>query len=124
MKFRVLLWALGLLMGRASKNNPKFREQLEGKDLSFQLTSKDGVARHYIVHDNSVKSGKGKVDEPAFELAFSSSQKGFETLTATNAQLAFMTGIQNGDIKISGNPGLVMWFQKLVSVMMKKKNKG
>ena len=35
MKFRFLLWAMGLLMARASRNNPAFKQQLKDKDLVF-----------------------------------------------------------------------------------------
>ena len=35
-KFRLLLWALALLMKKAAKKNPDFRQQLEGKDFAFQ----------------------------------------------------------------------------------------
>lgn len=49
MKFRFLLWAMGLLMARASRNNPAFQQQLKGKDLVFQMQTLDGkVARHFI----------------------------------------------------------------------------
>ena len=37
MKFRFLLWMLGFLMGKASRNNPAFQQQLVDKDLVFQL---------------------------------------------------------------------------------------
>lgn len=43
MKFRFLLWMLGLLMARASRNNPAFQQQLAGKDLTFQLDRKSVV---------------------------------------------------------------------------------
>ncbi|MGT9846864.1 helicase, partial [Pseudomonas aeruginosa] len=37
MKFRLLLWMLGRLMAKASRDTPAFQKQLEGKDLVFQL---------------------------------------------------------------------------------------
>lgn len=47
MKFRFLLWMLGRLMAKASRDNPAFRQQLEGRDMVFQLYTLDGkVARH------------------------------------------------------------------------------
>ena len=50
MKFRFLLWMLGFLMGRASRKNPAFAQQLADKDLVFQLQTLDGkVARHFKV---------------------------------------------------------------------------
>ena len=37
MKFRFLLWMLGRLMAKASRTNAEFQQQLEGKELVFQL---------------------------------------------------------------------------------------
>ncbi|MBN2994262.1 helicase, partial [Pseudomonas cedrina subsp. fulgida] len=41
MKFRLLLWVLGLMMGKASRTNPAFQQQLGDKDLAFQLQTLD-----------------------------------------------------------------------------------
>ena len=35
MKFRFLLWMLGRLMAKASRENPAFQQQLKGKDLEI-----------------------------------------------------------------------------------------
>ena len=115
MKFRFLLWLLGRLLAGASRSNPEFREQLVDRDLVFQLRTLDGkVARHYIVKDRRIRSAAGSVAHPAFSIAFRDAAYGFATLTAANRQLAFMQGIQNKDIQISGNPALAIWFQGLV----------
>ncbi|TBV02994.1 helicase [Phytopseudomonas dryadis] len=114
MKFRFLLWMLGRLMAKASRDNPAFRQQLEGRDMVFQLHTLDGrVARHFIVSQQRIGSKRGTVSEPAFAIGFKDAACGFATLTAKNKQLAFMQGIQNKDIRIEGNPALVLWFQGL-----------
>lgn len=122
MKFRFLLWMLGRLMAKASRDNPAFRQQLEGRDMVFQLHTLDGkVARHFIVVGQRISSKRGTVNEPAFALGFKDAAYGFATLTAKNKQLAFMQGIQNKDIQIQGNPALVMWFQGLTKYLKPKK---
>ncbi|HBZ95192.1 MAG TPA: helicase [Pseudomonas sp.] len=122
MKFRFLLWMLGRLMAKASRENPAFRQQLEGRDMVFQLHTLDGkVARHFIVAGQRVTSKRGVAQEPAFAIGFKDAVYGFETMTAKNKQLAFMQGIQNKDIQIQGNPALVMWFQGLTKYLMPKK---
>ena len=116
MKFRFLLWMLGRLMAKASRTNPEFRQQLEGKELVFQLHTLDGkVARHYRIKDLRVTSHAGAAREPAFAIGFKDAVYGFATMNAKNKQLAFMQGIQNKDIQILGNPALLLWFQGLVS---------
>ncbi|KPW24469.1 Superfamily II DNA and RNA helicase [Pseudomonas cannabina pv. alisalensis] len=122
MKFRFLLWVLGLLMARASRNNPAFQQQLAGKNLTFQLQTADGrVARHFVVQDQRIRSASGVVAEPAFAISFRDAAFGFATLQAKNKQLAFMKGIQDKDIQIKGNPALVIWFQGLTKYLKPKK---
>lgn len=124
MKFRFLLWMLGLLMARASRNNPAFQQQLAGKELTFQLQTLDGqVARHFIVSGQRIRSAAGVVAEPAFAIAFKDAAYGFATMQAKNKQLAFMQGIQDKDIQIKGNPGLVIWFQGLTKYLKPRKKK-
>ncbi|SDH15561.1 hypothetical protein SAMN05216588_10316 [Pseudomonas flavescens] len=122
MKFRFLLWMLGRLMAKASRDDPAFRQQLEGRDLVFQLHTQDGrIARHFIVSEQRVSSRRGTVGDPAFAIGFKDAPYGFATLTAKNKQLAFMQGIQSKDIQIQGNPALVIWFQGLTKYLRPKR---
>ncbi|MDD2059567.1 helicase [Pseudomonas sp. GD03860] len=122
MKFRFLLWAMGLLMAKASRKNPAFQQQLADKDLVFQLQTLDGkVARHFIVKDMRIRSQSGTHAAPAFAIAFKDAAFGFATLQAKNKQLAFMQGIQDKSIQIKGNPALVIWFQGLMKYLKPKK---
>ncbi|SFI08218.1 hypothetical protein SAMN05216206_1361 [Pseudomonas guineae] len=122
MKFRFLLWMLGRLMAKASRENPAFQQQLIDRDMTFQLHTLDGkVARHFIVKDQRITSKRGSAAEPAFALGFKDAAYGFATMSAKNKQLAFMQGIQNKDIQIQGNPALVIWFQGLTKYLMPKK---
>ena len=122
MKFRFLLWMLGFLMGKASRKNPAFAQQLADKDLVFQLQTLDGkVARHFKVKNQRITSHAGLHPEPAFSIAFKDAAYGFATLQAKNKQLAFMTGIQDKSIQIKGNPALVIWFQGLTKYLKPRK---
>lgn len=38
-------------------------------------------------------------------------------------QIAFMEGVQQGKIKIEGDPGQLMWFMTLMKFIMPKKQK-
>jgi hypothetical protein len=122
MKFRFLLWMLGRLMTKASRENPAFQQQLVDRDMVFQLHTLDGkIARHFIVKDQRISSKRGPALEPAFALGFKDGAYGFATMSAKNKQLAFMQGIQNKDIQIQGNPALVLWFQGLTKYLVPKK---
>lgn len=122
MKFRFLLWMLGRLMAKASRENPAFQQQLLGRDMVFQLHTLDGkVARQFSVKNQRITSKSGPASAPAFALGFKDAAYGFATMNAKNKQLAFMQGIQNKDIQIQGNPALVIWFQGLIKYLMPKK---
>jgi hypothetical protein len=123
MKFRMLLWALGLMMKKASKNNPDFQKQLAGKDFTFQLQTKDGkCVRHYVVKNERIKSKGGAVTDPAFSISFKDADTGMYIMTAKDKN-AFMKGIQEKDIKIDGDLSLVMWFQGIVKYVKPKSKK-
>ncbi|WP_067517352.1 helicase [Endozoicomonas ascidiicola] len=117
MKFRMLLWILGQMMKRASKKSAAFQKTLKDQNLTFQLSSKDGVARHFVVKDEKVYPKSGTTSEPTFELSFSSAKKGFEILTAKKSQVAFMKGVQEKDIIASGDLSKIMWFQSMTAAM-------
>lgn len=122
-KFRLLLWALGLMMKKGAKNNPDFQKQLEGKDFAFQIQTQDGgIVRHYVIKDQKVKS-KGRAHaEPAFTISFKDAETGLGIMTAKDKN-AFMKGIQDKNIVISGDFSLVMWFQGIVKYLKPKKKK-
>ena len=112
-KFRMLLWGLGIMMTRAARSDSEFKKKLEDKDVTFEIRSNDGVSRYFRIKNRRVRTYSGRTKKPEFALVFSSARKGFTTLTAKNTQLAFMEGIQSQDIVIEGNPAEVMWFQTL-----------
>ncbi len=100
-------------MTRAARSDREFKKKLEGKELTFEIRSNDGVSRYFKIRNKRVRTYSGRTKEPDFALVFSSAGKGFATLTAKNAQLAFMEGIQSQDITIEGDPAEVMWFQSI-----------
>ncbi len=91
--------------------------------MSFEISSDDGVCRNFTVKNNKVTSKSGTAVEPEFSLRFKSSQEGFAALTAKNAQLAFMKGIQDKSIRVEGNPMSLMWFQGIAAMVVPKKKK-
>ncbi len=112
MKFRLLLWVLGLMMGKASRTNPAFQQQLGDKDLAFQLQTLDGkVAVTSSSKTNVLPAAQGFILRRRSPLRLEDAAYGFATLQAKNKQLAFMTGIQDKSIQIKGNPALVIWFR-------------
>ena len=122
MKFRFLLWMLGRMLAKASRNNAELQAQLAGKDLVFVLHTLDGkVARQYRVRDQRISARSGQAEAPAFAIGFRDAAYGFACMTAKNKQLAFMQGIQDKHNQMQGKPALVMWFQGLMRYVAPKK---
>ncbi|MAK89707.1 MAG: helicase [Oceanospirillaceae bacterium] len=122
-KFRMLLWALSLIMKKAAKKNPDFRKQLEGKNFAFQLQTADGgIARQFTVSDNAISSKGRAHKDPAFTISFKDADTGLNILTSKDKN-AFMKGIQDKDITIDGDLSLVMWFQSVSKYLKPRKKK-
>lgn len=126
MKFKILLWFLGFALQRASKNNPRFQKKLEGKDLTLEISTEDGVAYHYIFKNKTVMSYPGSATRPTFlsrahkpdmVIRFKSAKAGFKTFTAKDKQFAMMHGLENKQINIEGNVLFLGWFQTLGQLM-------
>ncbi len=128
MKFKIIVWILGFLLERASKNNPQVQQKLKGQNLTLEIGCKDGFARHFVIEDQRIKSYPGKasqpvyqskVHEPDFAIIFENATTGFKTLTAKDKQLAMISGIHEKKIELKGNPLFLMWFQNLAKMLEK-----
>ena len=126
MKFKIVLWLMGFMLERASKNNPRFKQKLEGQELTLEIGCEGGYARHFIIQDQKVMSYPGKASAPVFlsraheptlAITFDSAATGYQALTAKDKQLAMIGGIQDKRITIVGNPLFLMWFQSLVKYL-------
>jgi hypothetical protein len=122
LKFKFLLWAFGQLLKKAAAKNPACAEYIDGKDIVFQIQTASGSGRNFTIKDGKVKSSGGLTNEPTFTLTFKDAQAGMSILTAKDKN-AFMAGIQNKDLVISGDFGEVMWFQGLTKFLKPSKKK-
>jgi hypothetical protein len=126
MRFKIVLWILGFMLERASKNNPRFKQKLMGQELTLEIGCEGGYARHFIIQDQKVMSYPGKASAPVFltrahepnlAIIFNSAATGYQALTAKDKQLAMIGGLQDKRITIEGNPLFLMWFQSLVKYL-------
>ncbi|MEN9464054.1 MAG: hypothetical protein RL217_235 [Pseudomonadota bacterium] len=123
LKFKALLWLLGLLLKKAARKNPDFQKQLAGKDFAFQLQTADGKAvRSFVVANNQIQSKRRAHSAPAFTISFKDAATGLRIMTAKDKN-AFMRGIQEKDIVIKGDLSLVMWFQSISKYLKPAKKK-
>ena len=78
-----------------------------------------GVARQIIVNNGQIDSVSGAAEPADFILQFADSEQGVKTLMKGDPT-AFMTGMQNGSIKMEGDFGLLVWFNKVAKLIPPK----
>jgi 3-hydroxyisobutyrate dehydrogenase len=122
MRFRLLLFLLAKTIKRASQKNEMFQKIAAGKNVTFEIKTKDGkTARHFILNQGNLQTQPTTHPAPHFSIVFADSRYGFSVLTSKDKQ-AFINGILDKKISIEGDFTLVVWFQNLVSLLKKRKN--
>lgn len=120
-KFKFLLWALAQMLKRKIKNNPDCARYVGSKRLVFQIRTTSGAGRHYLIEKGAIRSFAGLTPDSQFTLSFANAAKGFEILSAKDAQTAFLRGVGSKDLTISGDFREVMWFQGLTAFLQPPK---
>ncbi len=117
LKFKFLLWLFALLLQRKIRSDADCARYVGAKKLTFQIRTASGAGRTYLIEDGTVRSTAGLSEKPDFTLSFSSAAKGFEILSAKDAQPAFLRGVGSKDLAISGDFREVLWFQGLTAFL-------
>ena len=123
--FWFILVVLGLRLRWLAWRNPGFRKQLENRDVIMQWRTREGSpARWYHFLPGKVRVGQGLHPSPSVGLEFEDSEYAVQTLKeASKNQAVFMAGMQQGKIKITGDPGHLMWFMTLLKFIAPAKKK-
>ena len=108
MKFALVLLVLGWRLRWLAWRDAGFRKQLENRDVVMQWRTFNGKpARSFHFTPGKVVSKGGLHGQPTVTLNFKDANYAFRTLqVAGKNQMAFMEGMQAGDIKIEGDPRL------------------
>jgi hypothetical protein len=117
LKFKFLLWAFAQLLQRKIRSDADCARYVGAKKLVFQIRTASGAGRTYVIQDGAVRSFAGLTANPSFTLSFSTAAKGFNILSAKDAQPAFLRGVGSKDLVISGDFREVLWFQGLTSFL-------
>ncbi|OYU46692.1 MAG: helicase [Burkholderiales bacterium PBB4] len=120
-KFKFLLWMFTPLLQRKINTHADCARYVQGKRLSFQICTAAGDGRHYVLENGMVRSWAGLTESAQFTLSFVSAAKGFDILSAKDAQPAFLKGVGSKDLVISGDFLEVLWFQGLTAFLQPPK---
>lgn len=121
LKFKFLLWMLEKLIGRIIRKNPKAADYVAGKDLTFQISTAGGVGRRYRIANGAITSAAGITSDAAFTMTFSNPAAGFRILSEKDSQDAFLQGLHDRELDLSGDFIEIMWFQGLTDFLQPRK---
>ena len=115
----LLVAGLALRMKQLARTSPKFIELVHERQFRIQIGTDLGVARQILVNNGQIDTVSGDAEKADFILQFADSEQGVKTLLKGDPT-AFMTGMQNGTIKMEGDFGLLVWFNKVAKLIPPK----
>ena len=121
LKFKFLLWMLEKLLRRAIRKHGDAAAHVAGRDVSFQIRTRGGIGRCYRVHNGGITSKAGIAPNADFTLLFNDASAGFRILSAKDSQDAFLQGLHDGELVVSGDFVKVAWFQRLTDFLQPAK---
>ena len=115
---RFVLAALGALMAVASLCVPRLRRQIT-RDMTVEVSSDDGACQRYRLHARTrtirlQRSGTGAV---TCALRFRTGGRALVTLLSPRRVGRIVDGMNDGSIRIDGNPVLILYFHGLTRVV-------
>jgi hypothetical protein len=111
---------LAKLLQRAISTKADAARHAAGKDVRFQIRTTNGLGRYYRIADGHIATRAGLAPSADFTLTFSSARAGFRILSAKDSTGAFLQGLHDGELSISGDFAKVMWFQRLTDFLQQK----
>lgn len=115
----LLVAGLALRMKQLARTSPKFIELVHERQFRIQIGTDLGFARQIIVNNGQIDTVSGDAEKADFTLQFADSEQGVKTLMKGDPS-AFMTGMQNGSIKMEGDFSLLVWFNKVARLIPPK----
>ena len=113
LKFRILLWSIGVLLWTASRTSGRVQSQLS-RDMLFSVGTEDGVWRTYQFANRRISSRAGASDKALLTLIFRTGDIGFRILLASNTIDQLVDGLGTGDVVCKGEAAHVLWFYELI----------
>lgn len=105
-----LLYGLGLRFSSLAKSdNDAYHHLVTDKEIAIAFKSGDGVARYYRFVNGKFGQALGDAKDADLTINFKDSMTGVRLL-AKGDVANFMTAIQEGDVVITGDYKLILWF--------------
>ena len=115
----LMVLGLALRLKQLARTSPKFVELTHDRQFRIQIGTDLGVARQIVVNNGQIDTVSGDEQKADFILQFADSEQGVKTLIKGDPS-AFMTGMQNGTIKMEGDFSLLVWFNQVARLIQPK----
>lgn len=109
MKTKMLLWYMARRMELLSRTHPEFIAKLHGRDFVIQIATDEGAHRFFHIQRNRVTSRNTLHDAPDLGMHFATDEAAMRLLVKGDAT-TFMAAMQQGEVKVTGDYALLMWF--------------
>jgi hypothetical protein len=115
---QTLLTVLGVLMRQASLRVDRFRRQVT-RDLLIEIRSEDGGRRQYRFEaaTRSMTLPRHPAEDAECTLSFPTAREGLRALLSPRAIGRIVEGMNTGEVRIEGNPVLLLWFHGLTRIV-------
>lgn len=115
----VLLATLGARLHYLStRHHPQLTKTTQNKHVVLQFVSDDGVARFFEFNQGAFYQKAGSHDAPHLTISFKNSTQGAKLLAKAD-MASLMKAIQEGDVTITGDYKLVLWFANVAKIATK-----
>jgi molybdopterin guanine dinucleotide-containing S/N-oxide reductase-like protein len=117
-KFRILLLATALLLKRAARKYPSFKDRLKEKNFTAQIKVMDNsVGRYFTFSNGKIISKSGIHSSPDVCMAFSDTALASRLLMPWRDQLEQVNAMKNFRLTLEGPDELTWWFMETLSQM-------
>jgi hypothetical protein len=115
---QTLLTVLGVLMRQASLRVDRFRRQVT-RDVLIEIRSEDGARRQYRFHASTRRMTlpRRPAERAECTLSFPTAREGVRALLSPRAIGRIVEGMNTGEVRIDGNPVLLLWFHGLTRIV-------
>ncbi len=119
-QFQLMLLFMAARMRYLASHDAGFMAMLHNRKSVIQLQTADGqTVRYFSIKNRRVYSRAKAHAKPDFTLTFKDAEYALKTL-AKASPMAFMKGMQAGDIKMEGDFSLLMWFNNAAKFLQPK----
>lgn len=108
-----LLAGLGYrLIALSNSHDDAFLKLIRNRAITLQFLSDDGVARYYEFNHGSIRQARGQAAHADLTITFTDSLAGAKLLAKADVA-ALMSAIQDGQMRVTGDYKLVLWFASI-----------